>query len=235
MTLLIIYDNQAYDHRLTPAWGFSCLVRLGHKGILFDTGGEGAILMQNAGLLGIDLAQVDTVVLSHMHGDHVGGLASVVQHNRTATIYLPASAPESFKREVRLAGPAVEEVTSPRQIAEDAFTTGELGSGLKEQALILRTLSGLVVITGCSHPGVVSMVGKAKQTVGGSVRLVVGGFHLGGASTGAIQAAIEGLSGLGVQMLAPCHCTGDKARRLFQKHLGESYMDVGAGKRIEII
>jgi 7,8-dihydropterin-6-yl-methyl-4-(beta-D-ribofuranosyl)aminobenzene 5'-phosphate synthase len=234
VTLVITYDNEAYDGRLMPAWGFSCLVRLGHKDILFDTGGDGAILMHNVGLLGIDLAQVDTVVLSHMHGDHVGGLASVVQYNPAVTIYMPASASEQFRREVRLAGPAVEEVGDPRQIGEHAFTTGELDGGLKEQALVLKTLSGLVVITGCAHPGVVAMVRKAKQIAGGEVRLVVGGFHLGGAGTGAIQAAIDDLLGLGVEMVAPCHCTGDKARRLFQERFGENYIDVGAGREIDI-
>jgi 7,8-dihydropterin-6-yl-methyl-4-(beta-D-ribofuranosyl)aminobenzene 5'-phosphate synthase len=74
---------------------------------------------------------------------------------------------------------------------------------------------GLVIVTGCAHPGVVEMVRRAKKAATGEVALVMGGFHLGGASQGQIEGIIAEFRQLGVQRVAPCHCTGDRARRMF--------------------
>ena len=74
VTIAIIYDNNEYDSRLTTAWGFSCIVRFPQKIILFDTGGDSAILLSNMVKLGINPEEINTVVLSHAHGDHTGGL-----------------------------------------------------------------------------------------------------------------------------------------------------------------
>ena len=75
VTIIVTYDNNPYDERLKTAWGFSCLVRFGGKSILFDTGGDSPRLLYNMSQLKIDPKEVDVVVLSHIHGDHVGGLS----------------------------------------------------------------------------------------------------------------------------------------------------------------
>lgn len=232
--ITIIYDNNSYNSRLRPAWGFSCLVRLPEKVILFDTGGDGSILLHNMADLGIDPQEVDIVVLSHIHGDHVGGLASFLEHNSDVTVYVPVSFPKRLKEESRLSGAELEEVDQPRELFEGAFTTGELNGGIKEQSLVLRTQQGLVVITGCAHPGVVNMVRKAKQVGNDRVHLVLGGFHLSGMSRSSIQAIIEDFTELGVQRVAPCHCSGDQARRLFEQHFGENYVETGVSREITI-
>jgi len=234
VTIIIIYDNNPYDSQLRPAWGFSCLVRLPQKSILFDTGGDGSILLYNMEQLGIDPAGVDMVMLSHVHGDHVGGLASFLQHNNDVTVCMPMSFPQRLKDEVRLSGAKLMEVDEAREIVDGVFTTGELNEGIKEQSLVLRTPQGLVVITGCAHPGVVNIVRKAKQIGEDRVRLVLGGFHLGGASVSQITSIIEAFIQMGVERAAPCHCSGDTTRRLFKAHPGLSYVDCGVGKRISI-
>ncbi len=94
-------------------------------------------------------------------------------------------------------------------------TTGELGSPIREQALAPKTPRGLVVITGCAHPGIATLVRQAKTELGDDVHLALGGFHLGGASAAQIAATIAELQELGVQRIAPSHCTGDAARRAF--------------------
>ncbi len=76
LSITVSYDNNPYKERLTTAWGFSCVIRGTEKTILFDTGGNGSILLTNMEKLGINPKEVDLVVLSHIHGDHVGGLAS---------------------------------------------------------------------------------------------------------------------------------------------------------------
>ena len=185
--------------------------------------------------LGVDPREIDIIVLSHIHGDHVGGLDEVLEADGDAAVYLPASFPESFKRWVRdLAGEVVE-VEEATLICGCAASTGPMrGGGVDEQALIINTPEGLVVVTGCAHPGVVRMVERAMNLTGLGVRLVVGGFHLSGRSEEAITGIVESFQRLGVEMVAPTHCSGDTARRLFQSAYGDGYIEAGVGRRIDL-
>jgi 7,8-dihydropterin-6-yl-methyl-4-(beta-D-ribofuranosyl)aminobenzene 5'-phosphate synthase len=234
ITITIVYDNNEYDSRLSPAWGFCCLVKLPQKTILFDTGGDGTILLHNMAKLKIDPNEIDTVVLSHMHGDHVGGLTSFLKYNSNVTVYMPISFPQGLKDEVANTGARLEEVDKARELFDGAFTSGELDGGIKEQSLVLMTQKGLVVITGCAHPGIVSIVKRAKEISEGNVYLLMGGFHLAGASQSQVNHIAEDLLQLGVEKVAPCHCSGEGARRLLSDYFGGNYIDCGVGKEILI-
>jgi 7,8-dihydropterin-6-yl-methyl-4-(beta-D-ribofuranosyl)aminobenzene 5'-phosphate synthase len=234
ITITIVYDNNRYDSRLTTAWGFSCLVNLLQQVVLFDTGGDGTVLLHNMTKLGIDPEEIDAVVLSHVHADHVGGLAHFLEYNSKVTVYMPASFPQQLKDQVRTTGAKLEEIDKARELFDGAFTTGELNGGIKEQSLLLRTPNGLVVITGCAHPGILNIVERAKEVSKENVYLLMGGFHLGGASTSQVNHIAEGLRQLGVEKVAPCHCSGEVARRLFSDYFGDNYIDCGAGKVIVI-
>ena len=109
------------------------------------------------------------------------------------------------------------------------------GDKIKEQSLILTTTKGLVVITGCAHPGVVNIVQKAKEVrVDKLVYLVMGGFHMTGAATPQIESVIEGFRELGVKKVAPCHCSGDETRKMFRQEYVEDYINSGSGKIITL-
>lgn len=229
----ILYDNNRFAPRLKTAWGFSCLVRGLEKTILFDTGGDGNTLLGNMSQLGVKPAEIDIVVLSHIHGDHTSGIESFLYKNRRVVVYLPASFPGNFKKAVTLLGARVERVLEPRELFLGAYTTGELGDGIKEQALALKTKEGLVIITGCAHPGVVSMVRKAREMTGeNTVWLVVGGFHLGGEPPSRIKSIAKEFRLLSVQKVAPCHCSGDGTRRLFKEEYGVDCIECGVGRVI---
>jgi len=234
LTIAITYDNNPYDDRLRTAWGFSCLLRLPEKTILFDTGGDSSILLDNMDHLQIDPKEIDIVVLSHIHGDHVGGLGGVLNQNSDVTVYLPASFPQSLKEDVKLYGAEVKEIHEPRELFDGVYTTGELNGGIKEQSLIVKTDEGLVIITGCAHPGVVNIVQRAREIAGDRVYLLLGGFHLGGASASKIESIIDSFEQLGVERVAPCHCSGDSARRLLREHYGEGYIECGVGRRVTL-
>jgi 7,8-dihydropterin-6-yl-methyl-4-(beta-D-ribofuranosyl)aminobenzene 5'-phosphate synthase len=229
MKLMVVFDNNAFDPRLQMAWGFSAWVEYGGNVVLFDTGADGAVLLNNLSALGLNPQAIEAVVLSHIHGDHTGGLAVVLTANPQVTVYLPQAFPTGFKEQVRGAGAAVVEVDAPQEILPGLWSTGQMGTGIVEQALVARTEKGLVVVTGCAHPGVDEMVTRAKQVGRGEIALVVGGFHLGGASRGRVQQIISEFRRLGVQQVAPCHCTGDQARELFREFYGEKYHDCGVG------
>jgi len=230
MKITTVYDNKTLYPNLASAWGFSCLIG---DDILFDTGGDGRTLLSNMKQMGIDPAGIKTVVLSHAHGDHTGGLAGLLSAGARPTVYVPAAFPAAFKSSVR-AGANLVEVTKPMEIFPGIHTTGEVGSGIVEQALAVETKKGLVVVTGCAHPGVVEMVRCAKESVGGKVCLVMGGFHLGGAGRGRIERIIADFRDLGVQRVTPCHCTGDRAIGMFAEEYGGDFIKAGVGLVLDI-
>jgi 7,8-dihydropterin-6-yl-methyl-4-(beta-D-ribofuranosyl)aminobenzene 5'-phosphate synthase len=231
----ILYDNNRFDPRLKTAWGFSCLVQGLEKTILFDTGGDGDTLLSNMRLLGVQTARIDIVVLSHIHGDHTGGLGKFLEINPHVAVYLPDSFPASFKKAVAEMGAHVEGVSEGRAIFPGAYTTGEIGDGVREQALALKTASGLVVITGCAHPGIASMVRTAREISGqGRVDLVVGGFHLRDDPPSRFDFIANRLRRLSVQRVSPCHCSGDATRILFRQEFGPDYIESGVGKTIKM-
>lgn len=234
VTLTILYDNNEYDNRLQTAWGFSCLVDGLEKTILFDTGGNSSMLLSNMRKLGVDPQKVEVIVISHLHYDHVGGLAGFLKKNHNLTVYLPRSLPQSIKTTVRESEAKLIEVHQPIKICKNGYSTGELGTWIKEQSLVIKTSKGLIVITGCAHPGIVKIVKTAKTQLKSDVYLVLGGFHLCWMNAWQIKGIVNGVKKEGVKIVAPCHCSGDLARSTFKKAYGESFILVGAGKRLEI-
>jgi 7,8-dihydropterin-6-yl-methyl-4-(beta-D-ribofuranosyl)aminobenzene 5'-phosphate synthase len=232
LVITVVYDNNPYREGLETAWGFSCLIRGTEKTILFDTGGDGSLLLRNMKSMGIDPGQIDLIVLSHIHGDHVGGLRSILEKNPDVIVYLPESFPEDFKEDVKGYGAKVIDVHGPLKICENVYSAGEMGTWIKEQSLIVKTKKGIIVITGCAHPGILEIVKRAKDLIEDDVLLVMGGYHLGGKGKGEIEEIIKGFKKLGVRYVGPCHCTGDKARQLFEKEYQENCNDVGVGKVI---
>ena len=231
--ITVIFDNNPYKKGLETGWGFSCLIEGIKKTILFDTGADGNVLLDNMQKLGIDPGTVDTLVLSHAHSDHVGGAYSFLQKNHKVTMYIPESFPESFKDRIRQYGARIVEVKESAEIFEKVYLTGEMGVWIKEQSLIIRTPNGMVVITGCAHPGVVNIVKRAKEMFDDEVLLVMGGFHLINKSRSEIDAIVSDMKKMGVRYVGPCHCSGDKARELFEQAYREHYIRIGAGKRID--
>ena len=229
--LTVVYDNNPADPRLTAAWGFACLIESRGGRILFDTGGDGAILMQNMATLGINPAAIDAVVLSHNHADHVGGVQALLGSNDHLVVYIPGSFPDEFGRQVGEQA-RVAEVGGPMEIIEGVHTTGEMGTTVVEQSLIVETARGLVVVTGCAHPGIVDVVSRAAAQ--GEIDLVIGGFHLRDRSQGDVQAVVEELLDLGVRRVAPCHCTGAEATAEFEAAFGSGFVPCGVGTVITI-
>lgn len=85
----ILYDAFGAPSALVKDWGFAAFVEYGGKRILFDTGNNAKIFTHNVRQLGIDLARLDAVVISHRHGDHTTGLAPLLEVNPGVKIYTP--------------------------------------------------------------------------------------------------------------------------------------------------
>jgi 7,8-dihydropterin-6-yl-methyl-4-(beta-D-ribofuranosyl)aminobenzene 5'-phosphate synthase len=231
IVLTVVSNNVATNKHLQTSWGMSCLVEGTEKTYLFDTGGDGEILLSNMKKLGKDPEQIDAVFLSHNHADHTEGLWKLLRvlSNKRVEIYVPKSFPPGFSARAAKAGATVIEVDEPREISPAIYTTGERGTSIKEQALVIKTSEGLVVLTGCSHPGIVDMVKTAKRIGHGEVLLVTGGFHLMRSRRSHVERVIDELKRLGVQRVGPSHCTGERAMEMFERAWGADFVDLGCG------
>jgi len=229
ITLISVYDNYQVNPNLTTAWGFATVIKTPHEIILFDTGGNSEILLFNMEKLGIEPASIKKVVISHIHGDHVGGLEGFLERNSNVTVFIPNSFPQSIKNMIIQNGAKFVKISSPGKISDSIYTTGELYGPPEEQSLIIDSKKGLVVITGCAHPGIVNIVKEAKKLMKkDKVYLVLGGFHHPPLS------CIKEFKELGVEKVAPSHCTGDPVREAFRKEYKENFIEYGAGEVVEI-
>jgi 7,8-dihydropterin-6-yl-methyl-4-(beta-D-ribofuranosyl)aminobenzene 5'-phosphate synthase len=105
---------------------------------------------------------------------------------------------------------------------------------LRELSLVIQTPEGVVVVAGCSHPGIDKIV-AAAAAIDPRVSLVMGGFHLPAAPDAEIARIASTLkNALKVDRLAPGHCTGEPAFALFRKMWGERYLYAGVGSVVEL-
>lgn len=213
MKVTLVYDNTASKTGLLPDHGFSCFLEIENTPrILFDTGTRGETLLHNMQQLGVDPAAVDIIVISHAHWDHTGGLNALLRVNQTAILYLPSSFRPS------LPDRRVVEVTTPIEITSNVFSTGELMR--VEQSLVIKTNTGLVVISGCAHPGVDAILKAASSY--GKVSALIGGLH-GFREYDLLK---------DLDLVCACHCTANKAQ--IEAHHPDKWVEGGVGTIIEL-
>lgn len=232
--LTVVYNNLPQVDGLSTAWGFACVVEANQHTVLFDTGGDGETLLANMRRLGLDPRHIEAVVLSHIHGDHTGGLLEFLARNPRVDVYIPSSFPTSLRAQIEHAGAKVESVAGSRRLLDGLHSTGEMDGGTEEQALIIDTARGLVVMTGCAHPDIVDMAVAAMDYLDKDITLLMGGFHLRSKSEAELHTIIARLKALGVQKVAPSHCTGERAIALFRAAWGEDFVEGGLGAVIEL-
>ena len=231
--MTIVFDNTSLQQNCTPEWGFACVIELPDETILFDTGNDGQILENNLKALGFENTVFPKIIISHMHWDHYGGLKRMLASNPDAAIYLPSTARDEDIAKFTDSKENIAFVKEPQEIAPYVYSLGEMPARANEHALAIRTKEGLVVVTGCAHPGIVEIVKKAReQFPEEKLKLVFGGFHLGGHSEAQVRDIVNELKALGVERAAPTHCTGEKSIAVFERELGDSFVRGGVGLRL---
>jgi 7,8-dihydropterin-6-yl-methyl-4-(beta-D-ribofuranosyl)aminobenzene 5'-phosphate synthase len=268
--ITILYDAFGKDPAMQKDWGYAALVEYGGKRILFDTGNNPDVLEQNAKAKRVDLSKLDFVVMSHRHGDHMGGLSYLLRVNPRVKIYAPkegfgvygADLPSAFYRkdpslppeqryyngappEVMRFGSAwpganFELVDKNAEITPDihliALVSDKPGTlELRELSLAINTPDGMVIVVGCSHPGVDRIV-AAAATINPRIHLIAGGFHLVVTSDEDIEKVAATLhETYKVEYVAPGHCTGEPAFTALRKAFGDRYLYAGLGTAVELL
>jgi 7,8-dihydropterin-6-yl-methyl-4-(beta-D-ribofuranosyl)aminobenzene 5'-phosphate synthase len=267
--ITVLYDAFGSLPDMQKDWGYAALIEYGGQRILFDTGNNPAILEKNANARHVDLSRLDVVVMSHRHGDHMGGLTYVLKRNPTVKIYAPKEGfgvyggdlPGSFYRkdpslpsEQRYYDGAPPDVMRfgsawPGAHIQLVDNTGEIAPGihlislvsdkpgtleLRELSLAINTPDGLVIVVGCSHPGIDKIV-DAGLAINPRIRLIAGGLHLVVASDPDIEKLVAALhNDFKVQYVAPGHCTGEPAFTALEKAFGDHYLYAGLGSSVAV-
>jgi 7,8-dihydropterin-6-yl-methyl-4-(beta-D-ribofuranosyl)aminobenzene 5'-phosphate synthase len=188
--------------------------------------------MENMGLMGIDPSGIEAVVISHAHGDHTGGFPAIYEAGARPRLYLL----DGFLEEMGLdAADSVEivEATPGQEIVPGIYTTGLVDGPVREQAIYFETAQGLVVVSGCAHPGIVQMVERVREQRSEPFYQVMGGFHMLDVDGEGLEAAVVSFQRLGVQRAGPTHCSGIVAMNTFQRVYGENFVRLGVGRVME--
>jgi 7,8-dihydropterin-6-yl-methyl-4-(beta-D-ribofuranosyl)aminobenzene 5'-phosphate synthase len=267
--ITILYDAFGNDPAMKKDWGFSALVEIAGKRILFDTGNDSDIFAANIKARGIDLSKLDFLVLSHRHSDHMAGLGYVLSVNPKLKIYAPregfgiygSSLPSSFYRKDESLPPQMRYYDgSPPEVMkfgtawqganfETIDKTTEVAPGvtlialvsdapgtreLRELSLAINTPDGIVLLVGCSHPGIENIV-EAAAVINPKIHLIVGGLHLVAARDDVIARVVTALKDtFKVENIAPGHCTGEPTFAALQQAFGTHYIFAGVGATFSV-
>ena len=226
----MIYNNVGKGENLISEWGLSILIEKNDEYLLFDTGGKPEVLLENMRNLGIDLGKISSIVISHNHWDHVNGLdAFLEKDNLNPSIYVPEFSLSDIYNKYK--GVDLIGVSESRQINDFVWSTGQLegrynNNPLYEQSIFIKDGNSVYLFTGCSHPGIVKIVEQTRKLIADEdIKLVAGGFHLGKHTEKQIYDISDKLKNLSVEKIAPSHCTGDVAMRIFQDEWGNDFIN----------
>jgi 7,8-dihydropterin-6-yl-methyl-4-(beta-D-ribofuranosyl)aminobenzene 5'-phosphate synthase len=223
-----LYDNTEAVPGVRADWGFACIVESRGARVLFDTGAKPDVLRHNAQALHVDLDRLDAVVLSHDHGDHTAGFPALGGRPGLPVFYARGFNP-TVVAALGQSGAKLMPVSTGLEVAPGMRTTDEFGTSIREEALIIDTPDGLVVVVGCSHPGIVTMLQQIKTSTGRPIHMVLGGFHLLQTPAAAVSGIVAAFKDLGVGRVGPTHCTGAEAIRAFKEAFGDRYIGGGVG------
>ena len=238
LRVITLVDNDVWERGLASSWGLSFYVEAQIEGrqhkVLMDTSGSSDALFGNTSKLGVDFSALEALFISHWHSDHCGSLGHILPLlRRSNPIYVPSLSLYGFKTIVEAGGfPKV--CSKPTKLMEGMMSTGEMGNGIEEHSLLINVKKmGLVVLTGCSHPGIIDIAKRAQEVSGiANIYAVMGGFHISSVHEG-INVA-KSLCEMGVKLISPCHCTHIEAKTGIAKVIGEGYVRNGSGRIISI-
>ncbi|MBN1684329.1 MAG: MBL fold metallo-hydrolase [Gammaproteobacteria bacterium] len=244
MKIQLLFDARALNDQFKTGWGLSFSIG---DHILFDTGEDGNDLLHNLKEAHIDITKINKIVISHDHYDHTGGLRAILKSNSGVLVYVPLHSRHTLKSEIEHLGGKVIELEQCTAIDQNIFVASPIpfsykDEGLFEQVLVIKTgnkgnktESGLIVITGCAHPGIITILNHIKkQFPNEPINTVIGGFHLHRITQPEREKIVQQFKALNIKKVAPIHCSGEETQKIFKQHYGSDYMDLRVGSISQI-
>ncbi|MFA5007691.1 MAG: MBL fold metallo-hydrolase [Candidatus Omnitrophota bacterium] len=234
MKLKIIFDKERIDDRFESGWGLSYLL----EDTLFDTGEKFDYLLKNLQAFSIGLDAIKKVVISHNHWNHRSGLWELLKLRKDLKIYGCSDFFQEFKDKLNPGN--FTEITGFSQISKDIYSTGPFktlykASPVLEQSLIIKTKKGISIISACSHMSLIELINRAKFLLNCErINLLLGGFHLIEADSRLMEYVVKEVKKMGVINVAPSHCSGYEATRLFREVFGENFVEIKTGMELEL-
>lgn len=250
LEIVPLYEEAAATDDFMMGHGVSYLIRTDAATILMDLGHnpdqlEAAPFSQNMARLGIDWEEIDRIVISHPHPDHVGGITAWRQ-NTVSFGELPGGLGERLvfvPADMAVAGAV--HATIPTLPGPDIATTGVISfpevfplslfepKG-QEQALVVHVANeGLVLITGCGHPTMEKLVERAEALYGQPVAGIVGGLHYENITAEEVQTHIDFLLPRSLRLVALSpHDSSPEALEAFKAAFPDAYQDLQVGTTI---
>lgn len=232
--ILMLYNNMGKKADFKSKWGLSMWIENNQTAILFDTGGKPSTLWKNVSTAAVDIQKLSTIIISHHHYDHVGGLPIILEKtNYRPEVYVPEANLKFIKHKNPKA--KVTGITGPIQINDYLWSTGQHRCStdfdtVHEQSLIIYQNGSMYLLTGCSHPGIDKIVKKAKQIYPDKkLNLIIGGFHMPNYSYNQVKKISDELKRLQVKKIGPSHCTGGRTISILKKEWKENFIDFCLG------
>lgn len=217
-------------------WGLSVLI---DGDILFDTFYNYKKLSKKLKRNEVELDQLKSIIISHDHWDHTGGLWGLLESRHGLDVYLPSRATNKTKKRVNDAGAKLIDLQDIKQVKPAIYVSNELdgsfsGGVVAEHNVVIKADKGLVVLVGCAHPGIVEIIQKIKKDFDTPIYGVMGGFHLMNSSAKEITACANALKAEGLKMVAPTHCTGWRAEIIMKRVFKDGFLKVREGQTISL-
>lgn len=236
MKVKILFDKESLDKNLHTGWGVSFLI---NDKVLFDTGEKGEWLIHNMKLLDVEIDKIEAVVISHDHWDHKDGLWALLKERPGLKVYACSHFSKVFKEKVKSFKGKLVEIDKFSNIIKNIYTTGQILDrhafrSIAEQAVAIKSAKGIIILTGCAHPGIIKIIQKVKQNLPGKIHLVLGGFHLMNAPDEVVKDIVANLKRLRIEKAGPTHCTGERATQLFKEEYGKDFLSIKVGQIIDL-